>query len=205
MSNSILVVFAHPAFERSRINRLMLDQATALDNVAVCDLYELYPDFYIDVAAEQQKLREHDIIVLQHPLYWYSCPALMKEWIDLVFEPGFAYGPGADALKGKWLLTATSAGGKLESYTREGHNGATVQELLLPFNRTATLCGMRYLPPFVVHSGHKLKRDEIQEYADQYGELLTEFREEHISLKQANSVVELNELLPSFHPNNGGG
>lgn len=175
----------------------MLKQAQQLDNVTVSDLYELYPDFYIDVAAEQQKLRDHDIIVLQHPFYWYSCPALMKEWIDLVFEPGFAYGPNAVALRDKWLLTATTAGGKLESYNSEGSNGATVQELLLPFDRTATLCGMRYLPPFVVHNGHKLGRDEIQSYANQYGELLKCFRSEKISLDDANSVVELNELLPS--------
>jgi hypothetical protein len=66
--------------------------------VDISDLYEEYPDFYINVKREQQLLIEHDIIVFQHPFYWYSSPAILKQWEDLVLEFGFAYGPGGTKL-----------------------------------------------------------------------------------------------------------
>ena len=50
---------------------------------------------------EQELLLQHKIIVWQHPFYWYSSPALLKEWIDLVLEHGWAYGRKGDMLKGK--------------------------------------------------------------------------------------------------------
>jgi glutathione-regulated potassium-efflux system ancillary protein KefG len=33
------------------------------------------------------------VIVFQHPLYTWSCPALLKEWLDRVLSRGFASGP----------------------------------------------------------------------------------------------------------------
>ncbi len=66
-------------------------------NITVNQLYEEYPDFKIDVAKEQKLLLEHDNIVFQFPLYWYSFPAIMKQWLDY----GFSHGIGGDKLKCK--------------------------------------------------------------------------------------------------------
>ena len=63
-----------------------------LRGVTFHDLYELYPDFDVQVEQEQELLISHDMIILQHPFYWYSCPPLLKQWIDLVLEHGWAYG-----------------------------------------------------------------------------------------------------------------
>jgi glutathione-regulated potassium-efflux system ancillary protein KefG len=68
----ILVIFAHPAIHKSRIHRRLIDSLKNLNGITVNNLYENYPDFYIDIIKEQQLLIEHDIIVLQHPFYWYS-------------------------------------------------------------------------------------------------------------------------------------
>ncbi|WP_367133458.1 MULTISPECIES: NAD(P)H-dependent oxidoreductase [Streptomyces] len=38
-----------------------------------------------DVAAEQEKLRWSDAVILQFPLWWFSAPAILKGWIDRVF------------------------------------------------------------------------------------------------------------------------
>ncbi len=57
------------------------------------DLYEAYPDFGIDVGREQERLPAHDVVVFQHPLFWYSTAAILQEWKDLVLEHGWAYGP----------------------------------------------------------------------------------------------------------------
>ncbi|MHC5048843.1 MAG: NAD(P)H-dependent oxidoreductase, partial [Planctomycetota bacterium] len=101
----ILVLFAHPAFEKSRVNRRLVGAIEQLEGVTVNDLYESYPDFDVDVEREQELLVAHEVLVLQHPLYWYSAPALLKEWIDLVLEHGWAYGAGGDALLGKKAMS----------------------------------------------------------------------------------------------------
>lgn len=151
MSSRVLILFAHPALEKSRVNRHLFRAPRDVPGVTIVDLYEEYPDFQVDVPREQARLREHDVIVFQHPFYWYSGPALLKEWIDLVLEHGFAYGKGGDALRGKVLFNAITLAGPREAYGPDGYNRFTVRQLLAPFDQTAHLCGMRYLAPFVLH------------------------------------------------------
>lgn len=174
----VLVLFAHPAFQKSRINRVLADSARAIDGVTFHDLYEAYPAFDLDVAREQAQLEAHDVVVFQHPFYWYSCPALLKEWLDLVLEYGFAYGPGGTRLHGKSALSALTTGGSEQAYSREGPNRYTIRELLAPFEQTARLCGMGWLPPFVVHDSIRLTDDSlIRRRADEYARMLTELRD----------------------------
>src|SRR4051794_39300314 len=101
---STLFVIAHPFLERSRANRAV---ALAVDNVPglrMRNLYDLYPYFHIDVEEEQKQMMAHDLIVIQHPMYWYSMPALLKQWLDEVWQCGWAYGPEGDKLKDKNFL-----------------------------------------------------------------------------------------------------
>ncbi len=148
---SVLLVFAHPALERSRANRVLSKVAEEMDEITFHDLYETYPDYVIDVEAEQARLLAHDVIALQFPMYWYSTPALMKEWLDLVWLHGFAYGKGGDKLKGKRLFVACTTGGPAEAYHQRGYNRFTMEEFLRPLEQTAHLCGMTWENPFVVH------------------------------------------------------
>ena len=97
----ILVLFAHPRVDRSEVNVVLAQAARRVEGVTVVDLYAEYPTFEIDVEREQQRLLAHRVVVFQHPVYWYSCPALLKEWQDLVLEHGFAYGAEGRALEGK--------------------------------------------------------------------------------------------------------
>ncbi len=168
----ILILFAHPALEKSRIHSRLITVVEDIPDVTFHDLYQAYPDFDIDVEYEQQLLIEHDIIIMQHPLYWYSAPALLKQWMDLVLEHGWAYGKNGIALKGKILLNIISAGGSREAYTRAGYNRFTIKELLLPFDQTAHLCHMRYWPPFVIHGTHRLSASQINEQVIHYQEVL---------------------------------
>src|ERR1700758_1538417 len=110
MSARVLILFAHPALQKSRVNRQLIRAVQNLRNVTINDLYEEYPDFDIRVQREQELLLSHDIIVFQHPFYWYSSPAILKEWEDLVLEYGFAYGAGGTKLHGKLFLTAITTG-----------------------------------------------------------------------------------------------
>ena len=173
MATRVLILFAHPALHRSRVNRVLVEAVRSLDGVTFHDLYEAYPDLHLDVDREQALLREHDVVVWQHPFFWYSAPALVKEWQDLVLELGFAYGEGGTALRGKRALTAITTGGPAESYHAEGMNRFTVREFLAPFEQTARLCGMEYLEPFVVHGTHQLSKSQIAEAADAYRARIT--------------------------------
>lgn len=158
----ILVLLAHPKYEKSRANKVLLNAVASLPGLTVRDLYELYPDFNIDPAAEQAVLLEHDIVVWHHPIYWYSCPPLLKQWIDLVLEVGWAYGKGGEQLKGKWIFNAVTSGGSREVYQVDGRNRFTLRQFLAPFEQTAWLCHMRYLPPFAVQGTHRLEQDALE-------------------------------------------
>mgnify|MGYP001795295183 CR=1 FL=1 len=106
----ILVLFAHPALSRSEANRALARATMRMDSVTFHDLYAAYPDLDIDVDAEQAQLCAHDVIVVMCPFYWYSTPAIIKEWMDLVLEYGFAYGHDGTALAGKTFLMALPTG-----------------------------------------------------------------------------------------------
>ena len=156
-TSRVLVLLAHPVLERSRINRRLVEAIADLPGVTLNDLYERYPGLGIDVRHEQQLLLEHDVVVMQHPFYWYSSPAILKEWQDLVLEHGWAYGRSGRALAGKVMLNAVSTGGPAFAYRPEGGNRFTMRQLLAPFDQTAHLCGMRYLAPFVLHGTHRME------------------------------------------------
>lgn len=165
MSKKILVIFAHPLLEKSRVNRTLVKKYNGRNDVTFNDLYEMYPDFNIDIEFEKNLLLKHDLIILHHPLYWYSCPPLMKQWIDLVLEVGWAYGPGGDALKGKSLMQIITTGGQKSAYSDSGSNKHSLREFLLPFEQTALLCKMTYIPPYVIHGTHRLTDEEIDKSA----------------------------------------
>lgn len=171
---SILILFAHPRYENSLVQRALLTAAQELPFVRVHDLYEEYPDFEIQIRREQALLQEYDIIVWQHPFYWYSAPPLLKQWIDLVLEYGWAYGKGGTALQGKRVFNCISAGGSYEVYQHTGRNRFTINEFLRPFEQTATLCLMQYLPPFVVHSSNLRDSKHFQTFGEAYRRVLSD-------------------------------
>jgi glutathione-regulated potassium-efflux system ancillary protein KefG len=177
MPHSVLVLFAHPALHRSRVQRAMMRAVRDLEGVTFHDLYEAYPDFDVDARHEQNLLARHDAYVLQHPFYWYGTPPLVKQWIDLVLELGWAYGAGGTALAGKRLLSAISAGGRAESYRPEGENRFTVRQLLAPLEQTMRLCRVEFLEPFVVYGTHGLDADEIARAAARYREAVVALRD----------------------------
>jgi glutathione-regulated potassium-efflux system ancillary protein KefG len=173
VSMRILVLAAHPRPSTSLVQRALTAAARSVPGVTVHDLYAAYPDFGIDAAREQQLLLEHDLIVLQHPFYWYSSPAIIKEWQDIVLDFGWAYGPGGDRLHGKVMLQAISTGGAESFYAPAGRNRFTVDELLRPFNQTAYLCGMAYLKPFIIYEGRRISDDELEGHVSRYTDLLS--------------------------------
>ena len=192
----VLIQFAHPAIARSRINTALLAAVKDLDQVTVNDLYASYPDFFIDVQREQRLCEDHEVIIFQHPFYWYSTPALMKEWLDLVLEHGWAYGKQAKALQGKLFLQALTAGGDDSTYRRDGYNEFTIGELTSPYRATAKLCKMEWLPPFAVLGIHRgLPAEQVRGYAEDYRRAVIALRDATLDTRQAREYPYLNSDL----------
>ena len=192
---NILILFAHPAIEKSRINRVLIESVKDIEGITVNDLYEHYPDFYIDIVREQQLLQLHDIIVWHHPFYWYNSPALLKEWFDLVLQHGFAYGNKGTVLEGKKALSVISTGGRQDVYSEIGKNQYTINQFLVPFKQSAILCRMDYLPPFVVHGSHTMEKNSIDNLANKYKDLLIALRDEKLDYKYILKLDYLNEIM----------
>ena len=173
---NIVVYCAHLSIENSVINRTMRDAVRDLPQVDFRDLHELYPDFFINTATEQAILRNADLIVFQHPIYWYAAPAIFKHFMDTVLLQGFAYGPGGTALNGKDFLLAASTGAPAEAYGLGGVHHYPFEQLTLPIKQTARFCGMRFMPPLVLHGGHSLTSDVVNAHATRYRQLLEDYR-----------------------------
>lgn len=190
----ILILFAHPRYESSLANQALIEGVSSLEGVTIHDLYEHYPDFNVDVSREKELLEGNDIIIWQHPFYWYSCPPLLKQWIDMVLEFGWAYGSGGNALEGKQVFNALTTGGKREVYCKDGRNHYTIREFLRPFEQTARLCGMEYLPPFAVMGTHQLSNDSLKQDTHSYRRLLQSLMEQTVAVPEGDNCQFLNDL-----------
>ena len=168
----ILVIAAHPDLAHSRITRTLHNAVKALaaappagTQIEVRALYRLYPDYIVDIPAEQAALLAADLVVWLHPFHWYSMPPLMKLWLDDVFAFGWAYGPGGLALQGKDLWLVTSTGGTEDAYRPDGHNRYFFDAFLHPYEQTAALTGMRWLPPLVLHGAQRVSDSDLEAHA----------------------------------------
>ena len=170
----IVVVAAHPQVQHSQVNRRLIAAAGAT-GVELRNLYRLYPDYLIDVAAEQAALAAARLVVWLHPIHWYSMPPLMKLWLDEVFAWGWAYGPEGNGLRGKDLWLVASTGGAESSYRPDGHNRYFFDEFLHPYEQTAALAGMRWLPPLVLHGAHRVSEAALQAHVEVFAQRLASY------------------------------
>jgi glutathione-regulated potassium-efflux system ancillary protein KefF len=171
----ILVIVAHPSLEQSRANRRLMQTALNVPAVQVRDLYALYPDYLIDVAAEQALLSAAKLVVWQHPVHWYGMTPLMKLYLDEVLAFNWAYGPTGGALRGKdvWLVATT--GGPEDSYQPTSYNRYFFDAFLPPYEQTAALCGMRFLQPMLLHGAHQVSELALAKHAAMYAQRLSSY------------------------------
>lgn len=163
-----VVLYAHPYPDRSRANRVLWEAVRRLPGVDARPLYDLYPDFAIDVAAEQAALARADLIVWQHPIYWYAPPALLKHWFEKVLTFGWAYGDGGRALAGKRCLWVATTGGDEAAYAPGAMHADAFAVYEPPVRQTARFCGMTWLEPIVVQGAHKLAPAALEAAARAY-------------------------------------
>jgi glutathione-regulated potassium-efflux system ancillary protein KefF len=175
LQTDIYVIAAHPGWRESRVNRPLMEAAQALPRVQVQDLYSSYPDYTVDVAAEQKALEQAQLVVLLHPIQWYSMPALQKLWVDEVLTYGWAYGEAGDKLQGKDLWLVATTGGPEASYHPQGYNRYFFDAFLPPYEQTAALCGMRFLPPLILHGAHAVDQNVVTQHIATFSQRLASY------------------------------
>ena len=186
---SVLIYYAHPAQERSHANAAMITAARSVDGVTIVDLYNTYPRFDIDIDAEQERLQAHDVILFQYPVFWYAPPALVKEFLDLVLEHGFAYGDDGTALAGKYMGLVLTAAGSGQAYSTQGYQNFSLRDFTKPMQQTATLCGMHFLAPYTLFSALNTSETEnIAPHAVGYANYITALRDDALDLEAAISA-----------------
>ena len=182
----LLVYYAHPGQKHSHANTAMFTQAQSIDGIDVVDLYAEYPRFGIDIEREQRRLVDHDVILFQFPIFWYSTPSILKEWQDLVLEYGFAYGTGGDALSGKQMMLAVTAAGPREAYCAEGFQHFPIRTFLTPLEQTARLCQMSFPAPYVLYSSlHAPANGQLDLHVVAYRSLLEAIRDDQYDFDAA--------------------
>ena len=158
-----LILVVHPHLNESLINKRWVEELQKHpDKYEVHQLYEVYPDGKIDVAAEQQLMERYERIVFQYPLYWFNCPPLFKTWLDEVLTYGWAYGSQSGyKMGGKKIALAITAG---------------IDELTRPFELTFEYVKADYRRPFVFY-GIELNSSEewIEQSVPRYMKFLDEF------------------------------
>lgn len=139
MMRKTLMILAHPKIEGSIGNKIISSSVAKEKNTEIRHLDKLYPDFKIDIKAEQEALLNADTIIFQYPLFWYSTPAILKEWIDQVIQYGFAFGKDSYNLEGKKMIVSFTIGSPVKDYPNE-----VIQKITFPFQGLASYCKMNY-------------------------------------------------------------
>lgn len=165
MGRSVLVIVAHPDLPVSRANKALAQAAAGVDGVTVHDLYAAYPDLFVDGDAERERLEAADALVFQHPIYWYSAPALLKEWMDRTLTAGWAYGRGGTALHGKLFMSSITTGSPAKAYGPEGAHGFPIDDYLKPYRQTAAFCGMDWVEPMILHQARSAAAEKVEKHA----------------------------------------
>ena len=168
-----LVIYSHPDELNSRTTARLAAVGDEHPDVVVRRLYDLYPRFNIDRAAEQEALEQAEHVILLFPLYWYSAPSLVKEWIDVVLEHGWAFGTGGTALSGKTLQLTVTTGSSVEDYSVEGRHNYTLPEFLRPFEQTAKLCHMTWRESFWVPATHGMSAEVLEGHIKAFQQVLS--------------------------------
>ncbi|MEU3741647.1 NAD(P)H-dependent oxidoreductase [Streptomyces sp. NPDC032198] len=137
-----------------------------------------------DIAAEQEKVRWADAVILQFPLWWFSPPAILKGWIDRVFTSGFGYGPkvpppySEGTLAGRRALVSVTLGARESSFSDRGIHGQLTDVLYPVQHGLFWFTGMAPLEPFAVYGANELPEDQFaaakREYARRLDGLFTD-------------------------------
>ncbi|MCT4613823.1 MAG: NAD(P)H-dependent oxidoreductase [Marinifilaceae bacterium] len=192
---NVLILFAHPDFNKSKVNKQLTSRISDIRNLKFHDLYDEYPDGFIDKKREQKLMEKHDVIIFHFPMYWYSTPPILKEYQDMVLEHGWAFGSNTSSLYNKLFLSVITTGGRLEQYQVNGLHRHTINQLIAPIYQTALFCGMKTIPPLVLHGSHEISQTEILKFKNLFFSLINDFINNTFNYEQSIKYDYINHYI----------
>lgn len=194
----INVLFGHPKFSRSVMNKELIKVYKDKDYVTFTDIYDTYPDFIFDKEEEHRKCEEADVIIFHFPVFLFGPPSIFKEWLDNILDFNWAFGKRY-ALRNKYFLPVLTCAGKRIAYGRLGFNRYTFKEMLTPIYMVANLCSMRSVLPYVVDTVDKsVTKRRIHKECYMFDKLIGHLHNDYIEeLGHFNSHSSLNESMYS--------
>lgn len=169
---NVLIILSHPDINSSIGNKTISESLNQNSNTEVRHLDALYPDYKMDVKAEQEALIKADIIIFQYPLFWYNVPTMLKAWIDQVFTYGFAFGKDSYTLEGKKIIVSFTTGTSAKDYPSD-----VIEKVVFPFKGLADFCKMEYLTEVISHEINNYSDEAIEKsksFADLHAQKITE-------------------------------
>lgn len=164
--NKILVLFAHPRFEDSEINKRLVQAYRGWENVTFRDLYEDYPDFNILYMYERDHLKEYQSIIFHFPLVWFGIPPLLQLWIEEVFDRRWLYElKDENPLKDKRAYIVVSAGDKPSGYSIGDPNKFDARPYLKSLTESIKMNQMTLEGLITVDNTNQLSTEELEKYS----------------------------------------
>ncbi|KAF1807704.1 flavoprotein-like protein [Mucor lusitanicus] len=78
--------------------------------------------FSEEINKEMERINQHDALVFAFPMYWSNMPAIMKGYIDRVFNLGYAYAPwGSNTMKVNKVFFMTTTGATMALLNEKDH------------------------------------------------------------------------------------
>ena len=203
-----IVIVGHPHYENSNTQPFLHEAAKKYSNVT----WHVVTDKF-NVAAEQALLKQYDRIILQFPLYWYSMPAILKNWLDEVLTVKFATG-NQFSLSSKELGLVITLGSKSSNFQAGGPEKFTISELMRPIEALANKLKMTYLPILPIYQFLYLQPTQQAALYIKYQQYLTS--DNTLSFKSRSNwfkaelerrvdnqtdAIELQSLLATFEDN----
>lgn len=190
-----LVVVSHPKINDSQTQQFLLEGAK-LQDVTWHHVEELKN---IDVEKEQSLLKNHDRIIFQFPLYWYSAPSGLKHWEDEVLTRNFVYGDGDDNLGDKEFGIVVSTGMPLKDFCHGGSENVTIDEIMAPYFAIANRAKMKILPTFTIAQFQYMNESAQMQLLIDYQRYLTQTYPDNLKNRQEWFEREFADRFKDFN------
>lgn len=169
-----LIIVAHPEVDNSPTQQFLqasLPKLTNADDQVIWhDLTAVLAASNWQRDAELTLLKQAQRIIWQFPLYWYSAPAILKQWQEAVFTGEVSQ---YEFLAGKELGLVVSLGEKLANYQAGAREQFTISEILRPDQAFAQKLGWHYLTPLIIEQFGYLTEGAKQKLLVDYQQYLT--------------------------------
>ncbi len=165
MNKKTLIIMAHSNPSNSIFNQKIKKSLENEENIIYKDIKTLYSDYKFDIKKEQEDILSAQKIIFQFPLYWYTAPSILKQWVDDVFSVDFAFKYEENGsfkalnLVDKEFQMIVTLGGSKEEYEEFD---ISIKNCLHSYSTTALVLGMKEKNPYMFYGVDTIKYSDEQ-------------------------------------------